>query len=229
MRYRLVLLTHGDAPHLDRVVESFAEHITPSPADCVCVIDGPGRLPPVEPLGIWRCFNHGQRLGFCAATAYAWTVGAANWNPRDPDDVDYVFHLEHDFILTRGLYLPDLAVVLDANPKLAQMSLMRQPVSADERLAGGVLASRPGEFIKGRQVEGRFGEPFPWLEHTSYMTTNPSLMRRQFMVENPWPDYPSECEGRFGIDLVERGYTFGVWGGGDQWVEHVGVRDGIGY
>ena len=61
-------------------------------------------------------------------------------------------------------------------------------------------------------------------------TTNPSLMRRQFMAENPWPaEYDQRCEGLFGIDLRERGYSFGAWGSGEPWVRHLGRRDRSGW
>jgi hypothetical protein len=50
------------------------------------------------------------------------------------------------------------------------------------------------------------------------------------MLENPWPaDVAAECEGRFGFELVERGYEFGYWGNGERWVDHIGVRTGKGY
>jgi hypothetical protein len=31
------------------------------------------------------------------------------------------------------------------------------------------------------------------------------------------------------MDLRELGFDFAVWGSGEPWVEHVGVRTGFGY
>lgn len=200
---------------------------------------------------------------------------------------EHVFWLEHDFVFTRNVDLRDLAAVLDTNqgstvavPEhmpgnpsstgltgykttvggLAQMALMRNAVNNQEKAAGGLFESRPGQYMaRGTACSGCGGElawvtttppgysgwacttlggcshpplaPAPvWLEHRSYFTTNPSLMRRAFMAEHPWPDYPDQCEGRFGIDLIQAGYSFGVWGDGSPWVEHIGAaRTGFGY
>lgn len=215
MNYRLVVVTHGAALNLDRVLSAFLKNARPAPTDLVAVVDGPGRLPPVEHL--WRIKQHPRQLGFCETLVTAWAAAS------EPG-VDYVFWLENDFLLTRYVELEMLAAELDADLQLAQMALMRNAVNSDERRAGGLYESRRDQFDR------RFGPSgFPSLRHTAYFTTNPSLMRRDFIAANPWPDYPSECEGKFGIDLVDRGYRFGVWGDGSPWCTHVGDRDGFGY
>jgi hypothetical protein len=232
VRYRLAVLTHGDAPHLDRAIESFAEHASPAPADLVCVVDGPGRTPPVEPFGQWRGLVLPQQSGFCFASRELWRLAS---EPNVEATADYVFWLENDFVLTRPVDLSELAYVLDDRwPRLAQMQLMRGAVNAEERAAGGLYESRPGQYEPRTTVAADSTDPgdwwnAPWLEHRSYMTTNPCLMPADFMLANPWPGYDRECEGRFGIDLVKEGYTFGVWGDGSPWCEHIGQRDGFGY
>lgn len=234
MKYRLVVITHGDAPTLEDTLAAFAEHAKPAPAEMVCVIDGPGRLPPVPyrlgedgiTIDQWEIDQTPTQEGFCAATRRGWELGARA-------GVDYVFWLENDFLLTRSVDLRMLARVLDAEPMLAQMQLMRNAVNEHERTAGGLYQSRPGQY-EPRQVwiapaPGHPAQGWPWREHRSYVTTNPCLMRRTFLAANPWPDHPSECEGRFGIDLVALGYRFGVWGEGEPWCEHIGTRTGFGY
>ena len=213
MNYRLVLLTHSDAPTLDDTIASFAAMVTPAPSSRAIVHDGSGdwRVPAIDDLP-WLITDGGTPRGFCATTRDAWDYGSRAEEP-------FVFYLEHDFTVTCPLDLRPLAAVLDSNRMLAQMALMRDAVNTEEKAAGGLFESRPGQYAD------RGG----WLEHTAYLTTNPSLMRREFMAENPWPEYESECEGRFGIDLVARGYTFGVWGAGEPWVEHTGARTGFGY
>ncbi len=61
------------------------------------------------------------------------------------------------------------------------------------------------------------------------MTTNPCLFPSRLAHEQPWPEVSQFCEGVYGIQLREAGYRFAFWGNGEQWVEHVGVRDGFGY
>lgn len=233
-----MVTTHGNAPHLEAAIEAFAEHVRPHPVDLVCVADGPGRLPPVHPWrrhdGTWKIVQHGEQLGFCQTLLTAWT---AAWEIG----VDYVFWLENDFVIERDLDLRELAHVLAATPTLAQMALMRDAVNAEEKAAGGLYESRPGQYTSRTVWFDRFdGDPGdlatkhalyerPWLEHRAYFTTNPSLMSREFMLMNLAHYEGGECEGKFGIDLVSRGYRFGVWGNGEPWCRHVGERDGIGY
>lgn len=218
MHYRLVILTHYPGETLTESVESFERHVSPSPSDVSVVVDGPEFAFAAQAIGdhlsdsYVMVFPGNQQRGFCEATQRAWRE-AIDQSHR------YVFYLEHDFVLTQDVDLRDLAEVLDANQHIAQMALMRDAVNSQEILAGGLYESRRDEY------EAHDG----WLEHRSYFTTNPSLMRRTFMVENPWPEYPDQCEGKFGIDLLAQGFTFGVWGDGQPWCKHVGARTGFGY
>lgn len=228
MNYRLIVLTHGDDPACAEVtLDSFGEMVTPAPSELVIVRDGPGHsyVPGWAPNQWIGVQASEEPVGFCAATRYAWTRAAA------APDADYVFWLEHDFEFIRPVNLAELAAVLSSEPTVAQMALMRDAVNQTEKAAGGLYESRPGQYTsRAYYASGPDpGRGHPWLEHRAYLTTNPSLMRRSFMQHNPWPDHPAECEGRFGIDLVERGYSFGVWGHGEPWVRHIGERTGFGY
>jgi hypothetical protein len=203
MDYTLLVLTHGKSPTLDGTLASFLEHVLPAPTESLVVCDGPG---PGQSLSE-------TQLGFCEATRRAWAIAAEA-------PTSHVFWLEHDFRFDRDVDLAELAAVLDVDRELAQMALLRQPVNEAERAAGGLVESRPGQF----ELQDGL-----WMRQRSFFTTNPSLMRTTFMLGNPWPAYPDQCEGRFGIDLIERGYAFGMWGAGEPWVSHFGVRDGFGY
>jgi hypothetical protein len=216
MEYTLALLTHGDAPLLDVCLDSFSALLNPAPEELVCVIDGLGRLPPTEPFGAWFIKQSQKQEGFCSATRRLWSLAADSSSP-------FVFYLENDFVLLRSLDLEGAIAVLDANPMLSQMQFMREPVNREERQAGGVI---PKHVQRGDEFAVRDG----WIENRAYViTTNPSLMRCDFMVENPWPEYDSECEGRFGIDLASKGFSAGIWGDGTPLVRHVGRRRGRGY
>jgi hypothetical protein len=231
LSYLLVVLTHGDGVTLEACLDSFREYVHPLPDRVVILRDGPGWSHVAAWASPFACVQIApDQVGFCRATAAAWRYGSEC-------DLPYVFHLEHDFVVHRPVDLRELALVLNSDPMLAQMALCRDAASDRERAAGGLVESRPGAFIERETCitdpsdaspQPGFWEA-PWLEHRSYLTTNPSLMRREFMQRNPWPDYPSECEGRFGMDLVERGYRFGLWGDGSVYCRHIGVRSGIGY
>lgn len=235
MRYRLAVLTHGHGTTLPGTLTSFAAQVTPPPADVVIHSDGSdaGR----------RSYAFAAQLGcdvtlsdsfapqgFCRSTWHLWREAAQG-------DHDYVLWLEHDFEFTRPVDLRELATVLDLHPALAQMALMRDAANPAEVAAGGLYELRRDHYV---ERETTITDPAddspepgfwtaPWLEHTAYFTTTPSLMTRRFMADNPWPAYPEQCEGRFGIDLAHRDRTFGVWGDGTPWVRHTGQRSGFGY
>ena len=227
--YTLAVLTHGNMDTLDRSLASFFDKVKPRPNRVIVHGDAPSGMPSV-PFPVSQFSFTVEPRGFCKATGALWHWASAPGQPGG-DLPEFVFWLEHDFVFLRPVDLEPLSDVLNADKSLAQMSLMRTPVSPEEISAGGVVQSRPGEFeehllvsIARREVENR------WLRHRSYFTTTPSLMRTDFMMWNHWPDDDlPECEGRFGIDLVQRGFEFGVWGSGEPWVEHIGVRTGVGY
>lgn len=248
--YRLVILTHGASSTLEACLRSFAEHVSPAPAELVIVVDGPvtdaHRLHAVNMPDFfgsyWFLPSHNGQEGFCKATARAWAEGAK-------PGVTHSVHLEHDFLLTRDVDWREVASVLDVNPQLAQMALMRDAVNDEEKAAGGLFESRRDEYAK-RDFTTRYDVSYPpgsnghgavltevesefkWLQHRSYLTTNVSIMRRDWMEAHPWPDpeiVPLNCEGLHGFGLVQEGWYFGVWGSGEPWTEHVGVRDGSGH
>lgn len=207
VRYVLAVLSHGDDEdrYLADTLMAFDWQVSPTPILSVRVHD----RPPLK--------------GFCHQTRTLWADAI---RVAGEMDAEYVFWLEHDFHVTRPVDLRQLAAVLDADHGIAQMALVRNAVNATELAAGGLVASRPGEFTD----EGG------WLSHRSYFTTNPSLMRTAFMAEHPFGTaggkrLPQDirCEGEYGIALREAGFRFGVWGGGEEWVRHVGHRDGRGY
>ena len=247
MRYALAMLSHGKSETSRPCLESFLRHVTPKPSVAIALHDGDGEA--YRPIEIvtervhdgwlahgWKVAINTQPEGFCRATGSLWRLAVAR---AAEEECDRVFWLEHDFVFTRPLDLRPLSHVLGANPQLAQMALMRGPVNKQEVAAGGLVESRGGvdggTYVSkvstwGIGTPGSPREMYDWLEHSAYFTTNPSLMRIGFMRDLPWPlQYERECEGRYGLDLVEKGFTFGVWGEGDPWVDHIGHRDGKGF
>lgn len=223
MKYRLIVITHGADETTNMLLDTlawFEEMVTPRPAERILIEDGP-RKQDME----WRGsrFWSDRPLGFCVSAARAWECAAA-------PGVEWVYWLEHDFKHTRPVHLPDLAEALTLGGKVAQMSLMRQAVNPQEIRAGGVVEVEPDAFVPKLVVSKRVERArLEWLEHGRYWTTNPSLFRREIAVENEWPSVKQECEGHHTIRLREQGYSFGIWGDGTPWVEHVGERSGFGY
>lgn len=221
MRYALAVLTHGDNEPLRATIDSFMANALPQPVAMLVHYDGGVTKVPPTTNCIIEISQAEKQQGFCGATAALWEM--ACWSHHD---YDYVFWLEHDFRFTEPIQVASMAGVLTANPNLAQLSIMRQPVNQRERQAGGVLADH-------RQRGATFAEHggwLPWLSHRAYFTTNPSLMRRGFMLSHRWPDDGlAECEGRMGAQLLGDGYYFGIVGDGSPGCEHVGRRTGKGY
>lgn len=155
-------------------------------------------------------------LGFAGAIQ-------AGWDLLHPD-IDYVFHLEGDFTFNRPVPLDDMRQVLDENPHLTQLALLRQPWNRSEQLAGGVWQQHPDSYTR------RGTWPRQWMEHARFWTTNPCLYPR-WVAERGWPRVP-QSEGMFGLKLFaeDPARRAAFWGAGEEWVTHIGQeRSGHGY
>lgn len=223
--YRLTVLTHGQSSTLAASVGSFIANADPLPRETIIVVDGPENQAVREVADVMerarlstRVVTDARQRGFCEATKRAWTLGS------DPK-LDYVLHWEGDFKLNGYLDVQALADVLDREENMAQMVLLRQAVNGQEIEAGGLREARPGQFEE-RSLLGH-----KYTVQREYLSTNPFLATTLFMRNHPWPDYTERCEGLFGFDLKNEGWEFGSWGGLDDGpqVEHIGVRDGMGY
>lgn len=215
--YRLIVLTHGpDFSYLERTVGAFFEHAWPYPQDVLLVVDGPSQ-PPAEILeGHPRLSLGEEQVGNCRATAACWQQAATSAHP-------YVFHLEHDFALTRTLNVAALAHVLERNIHLAQMALIRQPVGREVE-HGGFIGEAPGWYTH------RVDDGLEWYETSRNFTLNPTLIRRDLPRRYPWPAQ-AQCETTYGHRMLQHApyMRFGLWGNGEPWCEHFGIHDGIGY
>jgi Cu/Zn superoxide dismutase len=222
VKYRLVVTTNGRPGVLDRMLESFHHRVRPRPSE-VLIVDDSGdehyvrylmQLAGTHPG--WSVAWHPHVQGFCATVRDAWKAAAEG-------HLDWVYWSEDDFVYERGVELGDLAAVMEHEASIAQMAMMRQPVNETEIAAGSLLVAYRDRY----QDQGSGSRR--WLRSRTNFSTGSSLIRRRFMVERPWPDYPAECEGRYSLDLLAAGYEFGVWGAGEPWVRHEGVRSGTGY
>jgi hypothetical protein len=228
----LLVMTDGRDDELTRAIESASVNLD-GPVTRWYVHDDTGdeahrawvglRWPFVDQIGA------GPRRGFGGAIAYAWSVLAVR------EDIEFVFHLEDDFVFSRPVDLAAMASALAENSHLAQLALRRQPWNAAESAAGGIVEQHPESY---HEISGG-ADGWSWLEHRRFWTTNPCLYRRELCAVG-WPA-GRHSEGHFGIGLFRDGLPWGVpggqvraafWGARDsgEWVEHIGhQRVGTGY
>ncbi len=171
-------------------------------------------LPSVEHTVVIDDSAH--ELGFTGAVREGWRLALET-------GCTHVFHAELDFVYLRPVELDAMVAVLDAEPHLVQMALLRGPVNDAEHRAGGVIEQHPDDY------ETVFCHGHAWREHRRNVTTNPCVWPRR-VVERNWPDCQFS-EGIFGIGLFAENplYRAAYWGT-DVRVEHIGhLRSGTGY
>lgn len=165
-----------------------------------------------------------ERQGFAGTIHHAWHL--LRFEYRFMENIDYVFHLEDDFVFNRQVRVAEMAHVLQSNGSLAQVALVRQPWNDVERAAGGLLQARPDTFTQRRTESG-----VAYLEHDAFFTTNPCLYPGVLPHMVQWP-LGADSEGRFGITMRNAGAKFAFLGELDQEpaVTHIGAeRNGTGY
>jgi hypothetical protein len=139
--------------------------------------------------------------------------------------LDYCLHLEDDFILSKTVDIENIVYVLDKNPNLSQMAIMRQPWYHNEIESGGVIDAIKGEKFYDINTDG-----FDWVKHRAFYTCNPNIFP-QWLTNYEWPD-GNWSESKFGRLLFSNNKDCGIWGNRSSWpqVEHIGrERNGIEY
>jgi hypothetical protein len=93
-----------------------------------------------------------------------------------PEDVDYVFHQENDFVYLEKVEIKTLMKVLD-NPIIVQCALVRQAWFDDEKHAGSLMKTRP-ERWRSANVSGT-----DIVIHRDHFTFNPSLYKKHWVQD----------------------------------------------
>ena len=224
----LLVITDGRIELLDQTIKS-AEAKLSGPISHKVIINDSGHSDAFDYLMSmygpntygYRIFSTGTRSGFGGAIRKAWQyLKGQIWF----DEVDYIFHLEDDFLFHRYTNLQWMSEHLRDYPQIQQIALLRQPWNEQEKAAGGVWQQNPEDYY-----------PFPtdeptMLIHRRFWTTNPCLYRAKLILEREWPDC-EHSEGIFGIELFSNpDYYSAFWGLGEEWVTHIGnERVGTGY
>lgn len=156
-----------------------------------------------------------QQRGFTEQIRFGWS--------KILSDVDYIFHMEDDFVFLEDISIDDMIVVMESHGELQQMALLRGPVNDEERAAGGIIEQHPEDFELVQEGD------FKWRSHRRFFTTNPCLYRRS-LIDRGWPSVQNS-EGIFGYELLNEDFSRRCAFWEDRvLVAHIGhVRSGTGY
>lgn len=244
MNYLFAMLACGRTDYTRRTLAAYGEFLTPAPSE-VFVYDDGGQL---DLEAVWpdawadvprALASHPTRLGRCAAHAKLWEYAAAS-------EHEHVWVVEDDILLLRPLALHNLAALLDAEPNLVQVALVRCPWGGEIPF-GGYIPMRAAlghdwyerrstfQYQSGDPVLDHYGQPctFEWIASTVDWTSSPALLRTSLAREVEWPA-SAGCEGTLGprIQAVYPDAVSGYWGWAEPWCSHIGmerVAGGHGY
>jgi hypothetical protein len=155
-----------------------------------------------------------QRQGFAKAVRFAREIALASGQP-------WIWWHEDDFVLNGPTDLAAMAGLLEANPQLQQLALLRQAWWQGEIDAGGIIPERADKFT---QRDG-------YVEHALFWTQNPHLVSRAQLAAHDWP-VGANSEARYGHQVLQGGKVSGFLGvrTDPPRVTHVGdIRKGSGY
>lgn len=226
----ILIFTDGRGSCLRRTIASMREAWGAEPVDGVCIVNDSGDPKYADWLDQeyagYERIHHTERRGFAGAIQSGWAWAA---------DADYVFHLEDDFLFNKPVDVTGMIAVLEGNPDIVQMALLRQPVNDIEAKAGGLMQMWPDEYVERSAPLMAFGTDYDrevfWVEHRLFFTTNPCFYRGG-LIANGWPDAPDSERKFTNLMLANPANKFAFYGRkfDDPWVHHIGdERVGTGY
>lgn len=209
MNVALVVVSDGRLEYLDACLQTVRQYLVSPVITHARLVSDSGVRGIHRRAEGFEVIDHPERRGLAAAVQSAWA--------DLPGDIDFVFHLEEDFILTAPVEIELMAKTLEATPGLAQLVLKRQAWSVEERAAGGIIEMHPDQYTD------RAG----WVEHRRIFSLNPCLIPRP-LVDLGWP---ATNEAGFTEQLVASGWRFGFWGARDDPPRclHIGVHRSAGW
>jgi hypothetical protein len=149
-----------------------------------------------------------RQLGYMRAMTEVWNYLSTHAGS------DKVFHLEDDFIFERDVHLDEMSRLLDTQPHLAQVVLLRHPFYPRELRAGGIVEEHPESYTQ-RDEDG-----IKWLEHDLFFSLNPCMYRRE-LTKMGWPA-GRKSEKLVGPKLTAQGKRFAFLGHGELYATHIG-------
>ena len=197
----LMVITDGRWDYLQRTLESAAVALD-WPWHQKILVDDSGEELGFSPDG-FKFVKNLPRRGLAGAIQSGWD--ALN------KDIDYVFHLEDDFIFPDVVDIELMIELLEYEPELAQVALLRQPWSPEEQQAGGIYSIEPE----------RFKQKYGFVQQSHLFTFNPCLY--PIGVAR---DYRAGLEAELTANLLADDWRFGYLGelGDDPKTIHIGIR-----
>lgn len=206
MKVALIVITDGRWDYLLDTMESANNAL-----DCdfaqKLLIDDSGFGGSTPEFDGFTTVKHTERQGLVGAIQSA-------WDHVDPS-IDYIFHLEDDFVFLERIDVMHMISYLEKNPRLAQMALMRQAWSPEERLAGGIYRMHPHDYTV------KIG----YYEHKRLFTFNPCVYPKIIT------EYGAGTESELTEQLLKMEYKFAYYGQPEDQPRafHIGIRRSIGY
>ena len=221
----LTVLTDGRKQYIEKTIPSWMEHYD-SLISNKFIIDDSGQ-------GDYRAWLKEYFPSFTIIPVGESRCGYSNamnkvFSTIVESKTKYVLHLEDDFILNKPVSLENIVDVLDKNPLVSQMSIMRQPWFANEREHGGVIEALEKQGSTGFKNMNTDGHD--WVRHSSFWTCNPSVFPL-WVAEMGWPEAPWS-EMKFSQEIHSKNKFSGIWGSRTSWphTEHIGEeRNGTEY
>jgi len=197
----LMVITDGRWDYLQRTLESAAVALD-WPWHQRIIVDDSGGEKGFCPDG-FEFVKNLPRRGLAGAIQ-------SGWDALD-EDIDYVFHLEDDFIFPDVVDVELMIELLEYEPELAQVALLRQPWSPQEQQAGGIYSIEPE----------RFKQKYGFVQQSHLFTFNPCLYPIG-VARN----YRAGLEAELTAKLLADDWRFGYLGelGDDPKTIHIGIR-----
>ena len=211
----LVVITDGRQSCIEQTIERFNEIINYSFFEKLIINDsGDPRYHDflVNRFPEFDVVSHEQRRGLAGAVQSAWS----SVNP----EVDYVFHLEDDFVFNKSIDIAHMSFLLRTNPQLVQMALVRASVNPPEEEVGGFVFQHLEDYSQKED----------YFQHGRLFTLNPCLYPMS-TVKMGWPDHGGESEFTTKVHSIDKDYRFGFYGNiyDEPLVTHIGGRRSEGW
>jgi hypothetical protein len=229
MRLALVVIDDGRPEYLQPTMESLERHLPFSEIGIKILVNDSGDPAYADQLRIdypqfTRQVHHTERRGLMGAFLSGWTTALEyQW--------DFLWHNEDDLVLLEAVDLQAMGWLLRKYPYLAQVMMLRQPITPKEQGAGGVILSELDDHTEHADGE------FVWTEHDRWYGFNSHLTKRRVveLVVGGAKAFTGSNTGREerGVSdvLRPRGYRYAYWGapGDAPRIDHIGTRHAEGY
>jgi hypothetical protein len=184
MKFCVIIINDGRNDYLAKTLKSFEDNVMfPDGSEIYKIMiddwplerDEKALRKLAKKYKIDKVVFNAENLGVNANVKKAWSL--------IPEDVDYIWHQENDFIYLQKVNIMDLMAVLE-NPIIVQCAIVRQAWFDDEREAGSLMNTSPERWRSGN-VSG-----IDVVLHKDHFTFNPSLYKRKWVQDiTPFGEY----------------------------------------